>query len=60
MSDRPTELAAAIREAIDSGETRVIAVPNETRKALAERALARTGTADDATRITFRVVTIGE
>ena len=55
MTDWPTDLAKAIKDAIASDEPRVIIVPNETRKALAERALARMGTADDVGRITIEV-----
>ena len=41
MSDWPTELAAAIRRAIDAPGETVIKVPNETRLALAQIALGR-------------------
>ena len=37
----PTELATQIRATVESGRPAVITVPDETRKALAERALQR-------------------
>jgi len=53
MTDWPTDLANEIRQALDTPGETVITVPNETRKALAERALKRMSPGD--TRVTFVV-----